>query len=93
MKPFALFFIFLVVGLLSVPFSLLVLINPVPFFVGAVMLLGIGGMNELVHFLLRMSRPNWFRNFFWPASLGLATPWILGMLYILVLVLLAPGSL
>ena len=48
MKPFALFLIFLVVGLLSVPFSLLVLINPVPFFVGAVMLLGNGGMNELV---------------------------------------------
>ena len=45
MKPFALFLIFLVVGLLSVPFALLVLINPVPFFVGAVILLGIGGVN------------------------------------------------
>ena len=92
MKPVALFLIFLVVGLLSVPFALLVLINPVPFFVGAVILLGIGGVNELVHFLLRMARPKWFRKFFWPASLGLAAPWILGMLYILVLVLLAPGS-
>jgi len=92
MKPFALFLIFLVVGLLSVPFALLVLINPVPFFVGAVILLGIGGVNELVHFLLRMARPTWFRKLFWPASLGLAGPWILGMLYILVLVLLAPGS-
>ena len=93
MKPFALFLIFLVVGLLSVPFALLVLINPVPFFVGAVILLGIGGVNELVHFLLRMARPKWFRKVFWPASLGLAAPWILGMLYIPVLVLLAPGSL
>ena len=92
MKPFALFLIFLVVGLLSVPFALLVLINPVPFFVGAVILLGIGGVNELVHFLLRMARPKWFRKFFWAASLGLAAPWILGMLYILVLVLLVPGS-
>ena len=64
MKPFALFLIFLVVGLLSVPFALLVLINPVPFFVGAVILLGIGGVNELVHFLLRMARPKWFRIFF-----------------------------